>query len=309
MFINLFKTFFAKINLVVFLSITLILLSLLSQIAAEWLAIALIFFAGIPHGAFDIRIARMKWQANNKYFLVNNPLGIALIYFLIGLLMSAFCLVFPTTGLLIFILISILHFGEAENKYLGSYWGFLVGCTSILSPITFHPNQALGYLTFFISEENFQWIISYLFPLNILFLVILLSRIIWILKSNQVYAQSLKLPLGFIPELLLCLFSWVVLPPLAGFSVWFIGRHSLDHFSSCRTLFLSHNQEQNKNNFLSNKWISFDFLVLSGVAMILILPLTYWFNLSDIKQLFAASIILIAGLTLPHMIVTSRITT
>jgi hypothetical protein len=47
-----------------------------------------------------------------------------------------------------------------------------------------------------------------------------------------------------------------------------------------------------------------DFIVLSILAISLIAPLSLWFNLSDIHQLFAASIVLIAGLTLPHMVVT-----
>jgi hypothetical protein len=47
-----------------------------------------------------------------------------------------------------------------------------------------------------------------------------------------------------------------------------------------------------------------DFIVLSILAITLIAPLSLWFNLRDIHQLFAASIVLIAGLTLPHMVVT-----
>jgi hypothetical protein len=46
-----------------------------------------------------------------------------------------------------------------------------------------------------------------------------------------------------------------------------------------------------------------DFVVISVLAMLLLAPLAARFDLSDITQLFAASIVLIAGLTLPHMIV------
>jgi hypothetical protein len=47
-----------------------------------------------------------------------------------------------------------------------------------------------------------------------------------------------------------------------------------------------------------------DFLVISLVAILLITPLSLLFDLRDINQLFAATIVLIAGLTLPHMLVT-----
>ena len=46
-----------------------------------------------------------------------------------------------------------------------------------------------------------------------------------------------------------------------------------------------------------------DFVVISVLAILLLAPLAARFDLSDITQLFAASIVLIAGLTLPHMIV------
>ncbi len=47
-----------------------------------------------------------------------------------------------------------------------------------------------------------------------------------------------------------------------------------------------------------------DFLVISLVAILLIIPLSLFFDLRDINQLFAATIVLIAGLTVPHILVT-----
>lgn len=50
-----------------------------------------------------------------------------------------------------------------------------------------------------------------------------------------------------------------------------------------------------------------DFVIISVLAVALIIPLNFWFDLRDLHQLFAASIVLIAGLTLPHMIITHAV--
>jgi len=90
-----------------------------------------------------------------------------------------------------------------------------------------------------------------------------------------------------------CLVAWVILSPLAGFAVWFIGRHSRHHLQRCREQFPT-----------VGLGISREFLVVSAAAILLLAPLGLRFNLTVLEELFAASIVLIAGLTLPHMVVT-----
>ena len=55
------------------------------------------------------------------------------------------------------------------------------------------------------------------------------------------------------------------------------------------------------------KGFPIDFLAISVTAILLIVPLGYWFDFTQIHELFSASIILIAGLTLPHILVTYNI--
>ena len=50
-----------------------------------------------------------------------------------------------------------------------------------------------------------------------------------------------------------------------------------------------------------------DFVLISLLAIAGLIPFSFAFDFSDINQLFAASICLIAGLTLPHMIVSHGI--
>ncbi|MFM1846621.1 MAG: hypothetical protein RL417_95, partial [Pseudomonadota bacterium] len=97
-------------------------------------------------------------------------------------------------------------------------------------------------------------------------------------------------------ELLFCLAGWLLYSPLAGFAVWFIGRHSRGHLRFCRERLTA-----------GRALITAEFLVVSAAAILLILPLGLRFDLNHIEQLFAASIVVIAGLTLPHMFVTHRV--
>jgi hypothetical protein len=97
-------------------------------------------------------------------------------------------------------------------------------------------------------------------------------------------------------ERLICLISWLLLPPLAGFSVWFIGRHSRQHLELCGKMFQA-----------TKKEIPIEFLVISLLAIASLAPFMMLFDFSDINQLFAAAICLIAGLTLPHMVVSHGI--
>jgi uncharacterized protein YybS (DUF2232 family) len=50
-----------------------------------------------------------------------------------------------------------------------------------------------------------------------------------------------------------------------------------------------------------------DFVLISLAALALLIPLSFLFDFTDLQQLFTAAIVLIAGLTLPHIMVVSRI--
>lgn len=254
--------------------------SLVDRSLAEWVALGLIVLAGIPHGAFDVRVAQQRWGSSTPA-----RIGIILGYLLSGLAMSAVCLVWPLLGLGLFLAISVLHFGEGERRVLGFLPGYLVGCAVIALPIALHPESATGYLSFFVSADQFSVTLPYLrIVAGAMILISLLFCCSQILRGRSAYHAW---------ELLLCLVAMLTLSPLAGFAVWFIGRHSAQHLALCQKVFTGGSYR-----------LGWDFVVISAAAILLIIPLWAWFDLTQIEQLFAASIILIAGLTLPHMVVT-----
>lgn len=241
----------------------------------EWLGLGAMVLAGIPHGAYDLRLARARWGSH-----INSTLRIVASYLGIGLAMSMLVLLAPALGLLVFLGVSLYHFtlGEMEGSTLPSALG-MATCAIVL-PVAFHLERARGYLGYFITESQLAAIAP---VLQIAAVILLAATLVFVLKGDR----------GNKLSRLLCMAGWLLLPPLAGFSVWFIGRHSRQHLSACKRLF-----ERDTNRLPA------DVLALSALAILLIVPLFLRFDPSNINELFAASIILIAGLTLPHVIVT-----
>jgi Brp/Blh family beta-carotene 15,15'-monooxygenase len=271
--------------LVVGLVVVLFFATHLDRKTAEWLALTLIIIAGIPHGSFDLRTAEHHWGSS----LARRVL-LFLGYVVSGLCMSAVCLRWPGMGLLAFLLISALHFSEGEALYSTKLTAVCFGIGSILLPIGLHLPEATQYLHFFASQEALDTLSPYLASGGIVIgVVLLISLLIDIFNGRK--AELLQHSL--------CLLAWLMLPPLSGFCVWFIGRHSRQHLERCKDLLTA-----SDSRAISWKSVPWDFIALSITAIALLTPLTFWFDLRDINQLFAASIILIAGLTLPHMILT-----
>ena len=251
---------------------------------AEWIALLLMIGAGIPHGSFDLRIAQLKWRNDRA-----SRKGIAIGYVACVIGMSALCIVAPLLGLSLFLLISAVHFSEGEAHAVTPqdfFRGALTGVGAILLPIGLHPNEARAYMGFFVPQQVFDAMQGIVQGCAYTVTSVLAALLIYDLFISPKARRAITI------ERLICLVGWVLLPPLAGFAVWFIGRHSRQHMEVCQGMFAA-------NRF----GIPLDFAVISLVAIAGLAPFTLLFDLSDINQLFAASISLIAGLTLPHMIV------
>ena len=270
--------------LVLILFVLLLTCWLVAPAWSEWMALALMICAGIPHGSFDLRVAEAKWREGGV-----SRLTILSGYLLCVVGMSALCVFFPSVGLALFLFISALHFAEGE-KDSTSRWsgarGGLFGVGAILLPIGLHVDQAQAYVSYFIPAGTFESLEG---------ILVITARVAAFIMAaflaRDVISQTTRTSPDTI-ERLVCLVAWIILPPLSGFAVWFIGRHSRQHLEVCQEMFAG-----------SRFGIPFDFAAISALAIIGLLPFAALFDFSQIEQLVAASICLIAGLTLPHMIV------
>lgn len=257
--------------------------SIASSHTSEWLAMSLIILAGIPHGSFDVQVAKSKWQTSPRSLI-----AIITLYIVSALGMTSLCIFIPNLGFPLFIVLSALHFSEGETSAHDTWhsWrSILYGTAPILLPIGLHPQKAAEYIDFFVGSEYFGSISSIVHSISIALALCFVYANITQLKRDKadIIIQSL--------ERLICLVGWILLPPLSGFAVWFIGRHSRIHIEHCKAIV------PNPRTF------STEFLLISILAIVSLLPFTLIFDLSNLRDLFTASVCLIAGLTLPHMIV------
>jgi len=251
---------------------------------SEWIALALIIIAGIPHGSFDLRVAEAKWSAG-----VISKRTIISLYVCSVLAMSSLCIGLPSLGLGLFLIISTIHFIEGERYDDSSTSWFrssLFGFGAILIPIGLHLKEAGQYIEYFVTPSYFT-VIS---PV-VLGCAVTVSLIMCCILLFDAFDSKAKNRIVTFQRAL-CLVGWVTLSPLAGFGVWFIGRHSRLHLSACAQLFRT-----------SRTGVPLDFLLISGLAILGLSPFALLFDFRDINQLFAATISLIAGLTLPHIFV------
>jgi Brp/Blh family beta-carotene 15,15'-monooxygenase len=254
----------------------------ISRSACEWLALGLILLVGIPHGAFDLRISSRRWGSGARSRVV-----VSILYLLTGGLMGAVCLLWPLVGLLVFLAVSVAHFAAGEAEVANRSTAAAVGVGSILFPIVGHADAAAGYFVFFLTSERFM---SALPVLQVIAGgIAAVIPVLWWREARRGRGVNVL-------EWGVCLISWLALPPLAGFSVWFIGRHCRMHYETCLRWFPS-----------PGRGAMFDVLVISVAAIALLTPLALRFDLTNLGELFAASIVLIAGLTVPHMVVTSQV--
>ncbi len=252
---------------------------------SEWIALALIICAGIPHGAFDLRVAELRWSPRR----VSRSIILS-VYLACVVAMGGLCVLMPLLGLLVFLIISVAHFSEGETtstSWGGRYQGWLYGIGAILLPIGFHIEQAGDYLAYFVSPGAFSTASVYIRHVATVVGFLLVAQLLRTICAQRSWDRSDMLQRGA------CLACWLMLPPLAGFAVWFVGRHSRLHLETCAA------RLSNSSRGLQPDFIAISFLAILGLA-----PFSLMFDFSDIGQLFAAALCLIAGLTLPHMIVT-----
>jgi Brp/Blh family beta-carotene 15,15'-monooxygenase len=268
--------------LVVTLLALLLGISAIDPILSDWMAVLTIIVAGVPHGAFDLRLARAIRLSGAR-----STLFVVSAYVLSALTMSALCILLPAVGFSLFIAISIIHFAHGE-KLRNKLLSFQVGLAAVCLPIGLHYDAAKELMIYFLSRPTLDFLEPFIRNFAVVLTISLsLSLSRYLPRSNQNGIARSDLI-----EIVFCLAGWVLLPPLAAFCIWFIGRHSLGHILFCKQLLKGDHHGQRN-----------DFILISTAALALFIPLSFLFDLTDLEQLFSAGIVLIAGLTLPHIII------
>ena len=250
------------------------------------IALCLVSFIGVPHGSFDGAVAALLGYQSKKRFAT-----FIFGYLLISISVIIFWIYFPVLSLILFILMSIVHFGLCdwsslninEHKWLVT---LTHGMNVVFGIIFFHTQESFEIFEF-LSNVNFVFFKQYMFIGYIVYIVFLIYYCFLAIHNN-------KLRLGAL-EMLLILLVISFVDPLTGFALYFCFIHTVKHIKAI--LF-------NTNKYLSNKKFiflsTFIFTILTwagGCAAIIYLGNNISFDESFVKTIFIG----LAALTLPHM--------
>ncbi len=247
----------------------------------------LIFFIGLPHGSFDGAVAALVGFRSKTQFL-----KFIIYYLLLFFFVILFWIYFPIVCLIIFITMTIAHFGICDwanfkikkHKYLVS---FTYGMTVIFGIIFFNEDQS--FIIFkYLTNHNIYYLKNYLF---ITYFLTFLSIISFVCLS---FIEK-KLRKGVI-EIICLLLIFYIFDPLLSFAIYFCFFHTYKHLKH-----LINNIYLVLPNKLFVIYSTTFFTVVSWIAGIIITSYLVQ-NFSMYESILKVVFIGLAALTLPHMV-------
>lgn len=267
--------------------------------ASTLLAVLLILFVGIPHGAADHRIFQQL------YVNLHGRRALVLFYVAyLGLMGLVFLLWFylPVVAFLLFVLLSCYHFGQGNFAYLsGRDWRsiglFIIwGVWVVAVPVLSNYSEAHPVLTTLLKRD-----LPLLSPTIIkqLILVLTVGVIVWLSLFASRLPGRLLLK-EYLSLLVLGGMFWYT-PLFLGFAVYFALWHALPSALDQITFLWQQNTPTTLWRY-AKTILPFSLLSLAALSIIgWLLPL------AEISQYWSWLFVFIAGVTLPHMLLLDRV--
>ena len=267
-----------------------LLAELMSVDVLNLIGLLAVVFIGLPHGAMDGALAiHLGWM--------NRPIKAAtflLAYVGLAALVVGMWLVVPTVGFLMFLAISMFHFGRgdivprAKEHQLAEV---LMRGGLVLAGISlFHRSEVDSIFEVLIgSDTDIVWL--FLQAVGVL-TTVLIPYVILSKSKHERATASVEL-IG-----LLALFA--IAPPLLGFAIYFCGVHSVRHFKHMGTMLKSTLQQFQ----ITRTTVVFS-LMTWAVGLLVLANQSASIGLEP--ALLQVIFIGLAALTVPHMILVDGI--
>lgn len=247
---------------------------------ATAIAAALILLCGVPHGTLDVEIAAIRFGRRGR----GDKLKITAAYAGCAAAMAALWAILPSLALVIFLVLSIIHFGADWRTGVDPFFAMMVGWALIALPALAHPAQVAAIFETLTGDGHGATIAALLACTAI---PALLGSLLFGLQAFK-RAQSLT---GL--DVICCLIAALVLPPLAGFAVFFCGLHSPRHLAEA--LRQSGPASNGKKAIIGGAVMALSF---GAAALILFADRTAPVDAGVIRTAF----VLLSILTVPHFI-------
>ena len=257
----------------------------------------LILSIGISHGALDNQKGKRLIQLYN----IKNSYYFHLIYLKVKY--NVFWLYFPTTSLIIFLIVASYHFGKEDIDFLiknkntsNLVLFFLKGALIIIAPLMFHFTETVNiFKLLLIQNENFFSFLDFIETNQILSFALLTSLLVNIYYFiNNFKIMNILIFTDFFSIVVLNYF----LTPLIAFTIYFCFLHSFRHSISLINE-LDINDFKNGIHIFLKK--AMPLTVLTAIFYVISLYfLSNFYQLNDaiLKVIFIG----LASLTFPHIL-------
>ena len=174
-----------------------------------------IVMLGVPHGSLDTLFAKELFNLSQ----LKKWSKFILYYSIIAVLVVAFWWLLPTLFLILFLLISIIHFSDDLIAGTPKLSRILYGGIIIFLPALLHTNELTRLYGYLIEIEHAKWLVTACHYIAFPWLAGLVIVIYQSCRSNIV--SSLEIA----AVAMLAIFT----PPLLAFTVYFCAMHSARH--------------------------------------------------------------------------------
>ena len=263
------------------------------------ICLLLILSIGISHGALD----NQKGKKLTQLYNIKNSYFFYLMYTIIVIGIITFWLLFPTTSLIIFLIVASYHFGKEDTEFLiknknalNLILYFLKGSLIIIAPLIFHFTETINiFKLLLIQDENFYLFLDFIESNQILSFALLTS----LLVNTYYFINNFKILniLIFFDFLSIVVLNYFV-SPLIAFTIYFCFLHSFRHSISLIN-------ELDKDNFKNGAYIfikkALPLTLLTSIFFVISLYfLSNYYQLTDaiLKVIFIG----LASLTFPHIL-------
>ena len=243
--------------------------------------IAIIVFVGFPHGAVDgvliLLAASRSWRRAVALFAG---------YLLVGLGTVGIWVLEPVMGLLLLVALSVYHFGRLDTV------------SSLELPLRTLRGLALGALPVVVISQAHYKEVEYLFQIitnkdvGLLIATLEVTTFIWATLIAWLAIVRRVFSLRQLCEISAIICLLLLLPPLWGFAFYFCAIHSFRHIQNVKNSILPINK---------NGWIVVAVLTILS-ALLVFIGFTWLDNDRLYKDLIQSTFIVLAALTVPHMI-------
>ena len=244
---------------------------------------SLIFFLGVPHGALDPLFAQKllsisSWQSWLQFTVV---------YLILVFLSIMIWWQFPLFFMIGFLLISMLHFSKDLTSFTPVVSRLLYGGAVIVLPALLHFDEIQRLFSLILNDDDGTKIASFLHVLAWPVVIALCCAILYELTKNW------RSALEVVAVSLLSIFA----DPLIGFTLYFCCMHSLRHILRA--------QRYSQASF--GKLLLISLAPMAGTVLIVILGWHYFPPSPDYARIVQVIFVLLAALTLPHMLLIHRV--